>query len=342
MKEKISVIIPVYNTKEYLEDCVNSVLEQTWTDFKMILVEDGSQDGSREICEELCRRDSRIQIVFQEHKGVSAARNAGIETAEGKYLFFLDSDDRIHPQLLEALYKLQEENHGTIGTAGMYYAERGRFQKPADWEKEDRQMWEGCYLDNHKAKQPLCFHHTKVKLDSIGGKMILREAVKEVRFNENLARGEDTWFLHQLIANGADVTVLFQNWYYYRKNSGKEKEYSVESCRSIYQWQKAICDYEIKNNRISKAVHTEWCILCNMVLWKEMGRKKQDARLKEYVRDLIENEKRQKLFSKVDWCRKAVFYLGCACYPLYKRIEDVMYWYHTTLETPQELRNNRE
>ncbi len=342
MKEKISVIIPVYNTKEYLEDCVNSVLEQTWTDFKMILVDDGSQDGSREICEELCRRDSRIQIVFQEHKGVSAARNAGIETAEGKYLFFLDSDDRIHPQLLEALYKLQEENHGTIGTAGMYYAERGRFQKPADWEKEDRQMWEGCYLDNHKAKQPLCFHHTKVKLDSIGGKMILREAVKEVRFNENLARGEDTWFLHQLIANGADVTVLFQNWYYYRKNSGKEKEYSVESCRSIYQWQKAICDYEIKNNRISKAVHTEWCILCNMVLWKEMGRKKQDARLKEYVRDLIENEKRQKLFSKVDWCRKAVFYLGCACYPLYKRIEDVMYWYHTTLETPQELRNNRE
>lgn len=225
MKEKISVIIPVYNTKEYLEDCVNSVLEQTWTDFKMILVDDGSQDGSREICEELCRRDSRIQIVFQEHKGVSAARNAGIETAEGKYLFFLDSDDRIHPQLLEALYKLQEENHGTIGTAGMYYAERGRFQKPADWEKEDRQMWEGCYLDNHKAKQPLCFHHTKVKLDSIGGKMILREAVKEVRFNENLARGEDTWFLHQLIANGADVTVLFQNWYYYRKNSGKEKEY---------------------------------------------------------------------------------------------------------------------
>ena len=342
MKEKISVVIPVYNTKEYLEDCVNSVLEQTWTDFKMILVDDGSQDGSREICEELCRRDSRIQIVFQEHKGVSAARNAGIETAEGKYLFFLDSDDRIHPQLLEALYKLQEENHGTIGTAGMYYAERGRFQKPADWEKEDRQMWEGCYLDNRKAKQPLCFHHTKVKLDSIGGKMILREAVKEVRFNENLARGEDTWFLHQLIANGADVTVLFQNWYYYRKNSGKEKEYSVESCRSIYQWQKAICDYEIKNNRISKAVHTEWCILCNMVLWKEMGRKKQDARLKEYVRDLIENEKRQKLFSKVDWCRKAVFYLGCACYPLYKRIEDVMYWYHTTLETPQELRNNRE
>ena len=155
MKEKISVIIPVYNTKEYLEDCVNSVLEQTWTDFKMILVDDGSQDGSREICEELCRRDSRIQIVFQEHKGVSAARNAGIETAEGKYLFFLDSDDRIHPQLLEALYKLQEENHGTIGTAGMYYAERGRFQKPADWEKEDRQMWEGCYLDNHKSKQPL-------------------------------------------------------------------------------------------------------------------------------------------------------------------------------------------
>ncbi len=105
--QKISVIIPVYNTKEYLEDCVNSVLEQTWTKIEVILIDDGSKDGSKELCEELCRRDNRIRLFPQEHKGGSAARNAGIEAAEGEYLFFLDSDDMIHPQLLEALYKLQ-------------------------------------------------------------------------------------------------------------------------------------------------------------------------------------------------------------------------------------------
>ena len=86
--QKISVIIPVYNTKEYLEDCVNSVLEQTWTKIEVILIDDGSKDGSKELCEELCRRDNRIRLFPQEHKGVSAARNAGIEAAEGEYLFF--------------------------------------------------------------------------------------------------------------------------------------------------------------------------------------------------------------------------------------------------------------
>lgn len=342
MKEKISVIVPVYNAKEYLEDCIKSVLEQTWTDFELFLIDDGSQDGSREICEKLAGQDKRIQVICQQHKGVSAARNAGIEAAEGKYLFFLDSDDRIHPQLLEALYQLQEENHGTIGAAGMYCTEKERGHPPSGWEKEDGKMWEGCYLDNYKVRKPLYFYHTKVKLDSIGGKMILREAVKKVRFDEELTRGEDTRFLYQLVANGADVTVLFRNWYYYRKSSGKEREYSVESCRSIYEWQKTVCDYEMKNNSISKAVHTEWCILCNMVLWKEMGRKNRDAGLEEYVKDLIKNEKKQILFSQVDWCRKAIFYLGCTYYPLYKWIEDVMYWYHTALETPQELRNDKQ
>ncbi len=340
--QKISVIIPVYNTKEYLENCVNSVLGQTWTDVEVILIDDGSQDGSKELCEELQRRDSRIRLILQEHKGVSSARNAGIEAAEGRYLFFLDSDDTIHPQLLEALHKLQEENHGVIGTAGMHYADEGRSQNPPEWKREDGQTWEGCYLNNDKARMPLCFHHTKVKLDSIGGKMILREAVKAVRFQENLARGEDTRFLYELIANGADAVVLFRDWYYYRKNSSREGEYSVESCRSIYEFQKAICDDEIKNNRVSKAVKTEWRLLCNMVLWKERGRKNRDARLKNYVEGLIENEKKQMLFSKVDWCRKVVFYLGCVCYPLYKWIADVMYWYHTTFETPRELHNDKQ
>ena len=336
--QKISVIIPVYNTKEYLEDCVNSVLEQTWTKIEVILIDDGSKDGSKELCEELCRRDNRIRLFPQEHKGVSAARNAGIEAAEGEYLFFLDSDDMIHPQLLEALYKLQEESHGVIGTAGMQYAEKGRIQKSAVWEKEDRQTWEGCYLDNHKARNPYFFHHTKVKLNAIGGKMILREGVKAIRFNENLTHGEDTWFLYQLISNGADVTVLFRNWYFYRKNRRREGDYSVESCRSRYECQKAICDYETKKGRITEAVHTEWCLLCNLVLWQEMGKRNSDRELKEYVKNLIETEKRQALFPKVDWCRRIVFYLGCIYYPVYKLIADLMHWYHTVLEVPKVFR----
>lgn len=329
MKEKISVITPVYNTKEYLEDCVNSVLKQTCTDFKLILIDDGSRDGSKEICEKFAGQDKRIQVICQEHKGVSAARNAGIEAAEGKYLFFLDSDDRIHSQLLEALYQLLEENHGTIGAAGMCHAERERCGENTDWEKEDRQMWEGGYLLPYKVKEKFFFGNTKVRFDAIGGKMILRNAVKAVRFQEKLTHGEDTYFLYQIIANGADAVVLPRNWYYYRKNN--EKKYSVQSCRSRYQCQKAICDCETENGRITEAVYAEWRLLCNMVLWQEIGRQYRDNELEEYVKSLINTEKKTELFSKIDWCRKAIFYLGCVYYPLYKWIADAMYWYHVTL-----------
>lgn len=105
-EELISIIVPVYNAEQYLGDCIKSVLKQTYTHFELILVEDGSTDNSREICRRVGMDDIRISLVRQErNQGVSRARNAGIEAAKGKYLFFLDSDDTIHPRLIETLYK---------------------------------------------------------------------------------------------------------------------------------------------------------------------------------------------------------------------------------------------
>ena len=114
MAAEISVIIPVYNTEKYVEECIESVLAQTYTDFELILIDDGSEDNSREICREMGRKDDRIRLIQMEHRGVSAARNAGMDAAVGKYLFFLDSDDMIHPQLLEALYEVHEKNKKVI------------------------------------------------------------------------------------------------------------------------------------------------------------------------------------------------------------------------------------
>ncbi len=319
MKREISVIVPVYNTREYLEDCVNSVLKQTCTDFELILIDDGSEDGSKDICERLAEKDKRISIICQKHKGVSAARNAGIEAACGKYLFFLDSDDTIHPQLLEALHKLQEEKHTVLAAAGLCCGDSG-------WKKENSPNWEGEYLDNYKARQEFPFSHTKARLDTIGGKMILREAIKGQRFDEKLAHGEDTWFLCQVVFAGAEVIVLPRDWYYYKRH--RKREYSVDCCKSMYKCHRMICNYEARNDRIAGAVHAEWILLCEMVTWKEIGKRNQNVRLEEYVKNLIKAEKKQEIFWKVDWCRRMVFYLGCIYYPLYKLIADFMDWYH--------------
>ena len=101
---KLSVIIPVYKTEKYLNRCIESVLNQTFTDFECILVDDGSPDNCGKICDEYAKKDKRIRVIHKENGGLSDARNAGIEASKGEYLSFIDSDDWVHPQMLEILY----------------------------------------------------------------------------------------------------------------------------------------------------------------------------------------------------------------------------------------------
>ena len=105
---KYSVISPVYNIKEYLQDCIDSVLAQSVCNYEVILVNDGSTDGSDELCNEYAKKHPQIQVVHQRNQGVSAARNTGLEKAVGEYVLFLDSDDWWEPNLLELLTPITE------------------------------------------------------------------------------------------------------------------------------------------------------------------------------------------------------------------------------------------
>lgn len=102
---EITVIVPVYNTEDYLTACVESVLAQTFPDFELLLINDGSTDHSGELCDTLAKTDSRIRVFHQPNRGAGGARNTGIENAAGRYLLFLDSDDRILPTLLQKCYE---------------------------------------------------------------------------------------------------------------------------------------------------------------------------------------------------------------------------------------------
>lgn len=113
---KISVIIPVYNAEKYLSVCLNSVRNQTHKDIEIICVNDGSKDRSLSILNAFATKDERIQVVSQENAGQSSARNHGLDMATGKYVFFLDSDDFIHPQTLEAALYFAEKNKSKLTT----------------------------------------------------------------------------------------------------------------------------------------------------------------------------------------------------------------------------------
>ena len=101
----ISVIVPVYNVEEYLEECLNSIQHQTYTDIEVILVNDGSTDASKEICERYCQQDPRFHLINQANKGLSGARNRGMTESKGEFITFVDSDDVIKDDMLEQLLK---------------------------------------------------------------------------------------------------------------------------------------------------------------------------------------------------------------------------------------------
>lgn len=114
MQKLLSIIIPIYNTGDFLHKCISSVLSQTLSDFELILVNDGSTDNSGEILDEYAKKDNRIKVIHKENQGVSAARNDGIKEACGEYIGFIDSDDWIEPSMYEKLYSLAKNNDAEI------------------------------------------------------------------------------------------------------------------------------------------------------------------------------------------------------------------------------------
>lgn len=123
----ISVIVPVYRVEAFLDRCVESILAQTYQDFELILVDDGSPDRCGELCEEYARKDGRVRVLHQENGGLSAARNTGIDWAfansDSRWLAFVDSDDWVHPAFLQTLYATAEQTLCKISACGFYHTQ---------------------------------------------------------------------------------------------------------------------------------------------------------------------------------------------------------------------------
>ena len=123
---EISVIVPVYNKKKYLVNTVKSILMQTFKDFELLLIDDGSTDGSGAVCGKMSALDARVKTFHTENRGVGAARNLGIRKATGKYISFIDADDSVHKTFLEELYGAITENDSEMAVCNYYEINKGR------------------------------------------------------------------------------------------------------------------------------------------------------------------------------------------------------------------------
>ena len=104
-RPEISIIVPVYQVEKYLNECIDSILAQTFTDFELILVDDGSPDNCPALCDAAAKKDSRVRVIHKQNGGVSTARNAGLDAAQGNWIAFVDSDDTATPEYLEKMHK---------------------------------------------------------------------------------------------------------------------------------------------------------------------------------------------------------------------------------------------
>lgn len=216
MDQLISVIIPVYNRTNYLPECMDSLRKQSYQNLQIILVDDGSTDGSVELCQRYAQEDSRVRFIAAAHGGVSAARNLALEAAEGEFVLFVDSDDVVHPLLAESLLKsLVDTGAGIAGTRTLSVSSAKWSDVPSLIQSSPVPA-ETYFRRNEKLLDD--FFNGRSPFGVIGGILIRRDLIGDTRFNTDLYVGEDYYFIYQNLIKGTDAVYLRQQWYYYRNH----------------------------------------------------------------------------------------------------------------------------
>lgn len=208
-KAKISVIVPVYRVEPYLRKCLDSIVNQTYQNLEIILVDDGSPDHCGAICEEYAARDKRIKVIHQENGGLSAARNTALEIAGGEYLGFVDSDDWIEPKMFETLLWGIEEKEADIAVCGRYEEYKDR-RVPFEW-PEIRVM------EREEALEELLKNERLQNL--VWDKLYRRELFEGIRFPVGKTF-EDMAVMHRLFLRSERVVCVPGAMYHYLQRAG--------------------------------------------------------------------------------------------------------------------------
>jgi len=201
---KLSIIVPIYNAGKYLEDTITSILRQSYFDFELLLVDDGSTDDSLKICYKFSLQDSRIKVIHKKNGGVSSARNSGLVKAIGEYIAFVDADDLIEPDMYQILIKALEQSHTDIAMCG-FVAEVT--YKPSAMNPSTFPL-----ICNHPLELLL---NEKLGTGCIWNKVFCKNLIKSVRFDETIVYSEDQLFITEVLMQCDSIVVISNNLYHY-------------------------------------------------------------------------------------------------------------------------------
>ncbi|WP_088070505.1 glycosyltransferase family 2 protein [Gottfriedia luciferensis] len=224
MNCEISIIVPVYKVEQYLKKCIDSILGQTFKDFELILVDDGSPDLCGKICDEYAELDNRVKVIHKENGGLSSARNAGIKIAKGKYIAFVDSDDFIHLKMYEILHNYAEKHSSDIVICDYLEVDE---DEVIDTTSLNEQFNEENYT-NIEALYEL-YTNMGVQFVVVWNKLFKRHLFDNLNFEENKIH-EDEFIAHRLLYNCSKITYLPIKLHYYlqRTNSITQAKFNIK------------------------------------------------------------------------------------------------------------------
>lgn len=301
---KVSIIVPVYNVKKYITQCIDSVLNQEYINIELILIDDGSNDGSEIICEEYAQKDDRIKVIHKKNEGQSIARNLGIDIASGKYIFFLDSDDYIKDDIFIHNIPIMEEKKldlilfscktiydGIERTNEMDNYKRDRNLKYNKVLNGEDMMEE--LINNKSFLIPPYLYITKLELIK----------KNNIKFYEKIIH-EDDLYTPRVILKSKKVEVLDNEFYVrrYRKSSTVTNEKGIKNYigHSIVfkEFIKVVQNY--RNNKVFKALEnllSQYCLI--LINHYYMLNKKTRNQYKKDYREIIKTTKEWKYFNNI-------------------------------------------
>lgn len=313
----ISVIIPVYNVEEYLRECVDSVLNQTFRDFEIILVDDGSTDSSGDICDEYVEKDERVTVIHQKNGGLSVARNTGLSEANGKYVYFLDSDDYISENALATLLNIAEnDNSDIVFFDAISFADTDDFTVNQNYIRKNKYLTDNGY-DIFASMVQCKEFHSAVPLLFISKQLLLDSSIK---FVPGILY-EDMVFTYQIFCSAETVSQCSRALYHrrYRKDSimtsAKSKKH-FDGCIAVYSHNSEFTKNLTLENTSAAYEFVSRCAFNIFNVYEKLGKadkKSCKSELKKAKKDIIKNKAfgnkalKMRCYGKVFWFIYKVF-----------------------------------
>lgn len=235
----ISIVVPVYKVEKYLEKCLYSIINQTYKNVEIILIDDGSPDNCGKICDKYAQKDRRIKVIHKENRGVSSARNEGINISTGKYLTFIDSDDWVDENYIYSLYNQCVENDADISVCNIEDFDENTQEIIHNFEETE------CNLKQEDFCKELMLERYFPSV--VWGKMYKKELFQEIRFNENTKIAEDLEIIFKLIKKSKKANINTHKYLYHytiRNESVMSGKYNEDFEKEIQITQKILNEVE--------------------------------------------------------------------------------------------------